>query len=232
MGKRKIDPATGKTIPLPSDLNRKKRPTKKLRTAAEKIARNESAGDKRTSKAKHVKVYDSCLMLLICYGQIATAWAARVCGPAAGAGVPGKVGVRGLPGAPAQIIKAIAILVPVLFGAFARGGGGARARAEKFAPQIQTKIVKHRAACGLSIHRLQLIPRPERAWEPGQPELEPGLSVILWVAPKPKISALAALSRASEPRARRGNVCNFCGSPMPGHGHFSTRGRAGRVLTY
>ena len=59
MGKRKIDPATGKTIPCPSDLNRKKRPTRKLRTAAEKIARNESAGEKRTWKAKTVKVYYS-----------------------------------------------------------------------------------------------------------------------------------------------------------------------------
>jgi len=55
MSKRKIDPATGKTIPRPSDLNRKKKPKKKLRTAAEKIARNESAGEKRTWKAKTVK---------------------------------------------------------------------------------------------------------------------------------------------------------------------------------
>ena len=53
MGKRKIDPATGKPIPFPSDLNRKKR---KLRTAAEKIARNESAGGKESTKRDHRKV--------------------------------------------------------------------------------------------------------------------------------------------------------------------------------
>ena len=54
--KRKVDPATGKTIPNASDLNRKKRPTRKPRTAAEKIARSGSAGEKRSQKAKIAKV--------------------------------------------------------------------------------------------------------------------------------------------------------------------------------
>ena len=36
MGKRQINPETGKYIPNPSDLNRKKRPTRKLRTPEER----------------------------------------------------------------------------------------------------------------------------------------------------------------------------------------------------
>lgn len=51
-----VDPATGKCILSPSDTKRKKRPKKKLRTAAEKIARNESAGGKESTKRDHRKV--------------------------------------------------------------------------------------------------------------------------------------------------------------------------------
>ena len=39
MGKRKIDPVTGKCVLAPSDLNRVKRPTRKKRTPEEKAAR-------------------------------------------------------------------------------------------------------------------------------------------------------------------------------------------------
>ena len=64
-GKRKIDPATGKFIKNPSDTNRVKRPKKKLRTAAEKAARSEDAGDIARNKRRHTKVSVSRLMFRI-----------------------------------------------------------------------------------------------------------------------------------------------------------------------
>ena len=48
MGKRKIDPVTGKCIKNPSDTNRKKRPKKKLRTRDENNARNEAESTKQS----------------------------------------------------------------------------------------------------------------------------------------------------------------------------------------
>ena len=55
-GKRKRDPVTGKCILNPSDTNRIKRPTRKIRTAAEKIARSEDAGEIEGQKRRNGNV--------------------------------------------------------------------------------------------------------------------------------------------------------------------------------
>ena len=54
MGKRKIDPVTGKCIKFASDTNRKKRPTKKLRTPEEKGAQRLGGGCTKSVKSQKV----------------------------------------------------------------------------------------------------------------------------------------------------------------------------------
>ena len=57
MGKRKIDPVTGKCIKRPSDINRTKRAyKKKLRTREEKSARNEAESSRRCHIRYNAKV--------------------------------------------------------------------------------------------------------------------------------------------------------------------------------
>ena len=55
-GKRKRDPVTGKCILNPSDTNRIKRPTRKIRIAAEKTARSEDAVEIEGFKRRNAKV--------------------------------------------------------------------------------------------------------------------------------------------------------------------------------
>ena len=56
MRKRKIDPETGKPIPRPSDVNRKKRPSRKLMTPGARKARNEAELTKQGDIRKAGKV--------------------------------------------------------------------------------------------------------------------------------------------------------------------------------
>ena len=55
MSKRKIGPQTGKTIPRPGDVNRKKRPSKKFMAPVQKKARNGAESTKQCTKRRAAK---------------------------------------------------------------------------------------------------------------------------------------------------------------------------------